>query len=138
MCKFFINLSKFFKSLWEYIFAECPPPTEILGLFHWAPQFFFSSYAHDANSELFCSAELTSIAIVFSFKTISDYWIPATLLTMLCLLTVTQFNPNSQVWADFQRGAVAKVPGIVRGKDLWTGRFSREGQKFKLVTKKNT
>ena len=47
MCKFFINLSKFFKSLWLYIFAECPPEPKFWGFFIGPPQFFFSPYAHE-------------------------------------------------------------------------------------------
>ena len=44
LCKFFINLSKFFKSLWWVYFCWMSPRTEILGLFHWVPLPSFFSH----------------------------------------------------------------------------------------------
>ena len=58
----FINFIKFFKSLWEYIFAECPAHrTEILRLFYCPPPLFFSPYAHVSRPvPLFVRSHMTA------------------------------------------------------------------------------
>ena len=56
---------------------------------------FYYYNIRDANSELFCSAELMSIAYCLRIYKTSDYWIPAMLcilLTMLCIITVQWCN----------------------------------------------